>query len=156
MSINFYNATVKKSIPAFSYAFSNSLELFLLSTIASFGLIGSAYLFNQNINMEPSTSVMAAMIQQEEEDKVIELKDDFNKLIKIGGKKKTGETLDFELDFDHNQSRYVLEMGDGMRIIITRPSFTYTYKEPGKYTLELKEINQGLIQVKATTVLKIK
>jgi hypothetical protein len=155
MSINFYNATVKKNLPAYSFAFSSSLELFLLSAIASFGLIGSAYLFNQNINMEPSTSVMAAMIQPEE-DKTIELKDDFNELIKINGKKKSGETLEFELNFDHSQSRYVLEMGDGMRIILTRPSFTYTYKELGKYNLEMKEISQGLIQIKASTVLKIK
>ena len=49
-----------------------------------------------------------------------------------------------------------MEMGDGRRMILTAPSFPYTYNTKGEYTLELKEIQRGLIVLIGDKKLKIK
>jgi hypothetical protein len=83
-------------------------------------------------------------------------KSDFDKYVKITGDKKIGNTLNFEIGLNLKEGRYVMEMGDGRRMILTAPSFPYTYNTKGEYTLELKEIQRGLSVLIGDKKLKIK
>jgi hypothetical protein len=49
-----------------------------------------------------------------------------------------------------------MEMGDGVRLIVTQQKLMYTYETPGKYVLELKEIKNGLLNLVGTKKIKIK
>ncbi|MBL0101885.1 MAG: hypothetical protein IPP49_19090 [Saprospiraceae bacterium] len=57
---------------------------------------------------------------------------------------------------DVKSSRFVLEMGDGVRLIITQNSLSYSYAQPGKYVIELKEIKNGLLHLVGTKKIKVK
>ncbi len=136
----------------------HSMEFFLLSIVAILGLVGSIYIIasnaagnsNNNYNQFATTPVV------ELEEDVDELGSSFGNYIKISGKKRVGNEIEFETKMDIKEKRYVMEMGDGMRMIITQPKFSYQYKEKGKYVLELKTIERGLITTIATKKLKIK
>ena len=66
--------------------------------------------------------------------------------------------MDFFFDFtgDEKASRYVMEMGDGVRLIVTQKNLMYNYAVPGKYTIELKELKSGLLTLVGTKKIKVK
>ena len=137
---------------------SYNIESLLLSVVAALGLIGSIYIFaanasgpsNNNFNQFSAATTVTEI--ESSEDKAASFKDFMN----ISGKKKVGNDIEFKSKMDIKEKRYVMEMGDGMRMIITQPEFSYQYAEKGKYLLELKTIERGLITTVATKTLKIK
>ncbi len=132
----------------------NGLEYLLLCLVAVIGLTGSIYMFasnaQKNANNNFNQFATAPLIEQEDD------AESFSDYIKVSGKKRVDNEISFETKMDIKAKRYVMEMGDGMRMIITAPSFTYKYAKKGKYTLELKTIERGLITTVATKTLKIK
>jgi hypothetical protein len=81
---------------------------------------------------------------------------DFDQIVKINGSftKKTPLTLNVNLELA--PARYVLDMGDNSRVILTQNEFDFTFDHSGDYLLELKEINRGLITVIASKKITIK
>lgn len=157
MSINIYHTFSKKNSFTAQIA-SLVFEPFVLSFLAAVGLVGTIFMFKQNPNPAPSNAYVIATVETKQKVESIQHKDDydFDKMVKISGKEKVGEELEFNLIFDRSQRRFVMEMGDGMRVILTRDNFTYVYKEKGTYLLEIKEINLGVINTVASKKLKIK
>lgn len=135
----------------------HQIEYLLLGIVASLGLIGSIYIFaantggNSNNNFNQFATA-TAVVADESSDEL----SSFSDFIKVSGKKKVGNEIQFASKMDIKSKRYVMEMGDGMRMIITQPNFSYQYKEKGKYLLELKTIERGLITTVATHKLKVK
>jgi len=136
------------------------IEKILLFLIATVGVIGSFYVFNmnngggsnpnfQNISLLAASTTVYDSIMADDEEK-------FKDYFKISGKKKVGEVLMFKFKQDRNTSRYVIDMGNGERVIVTSDEFPYAYNEAGEYKLELKTINRGLITTVASTTIKIK
>ncbi|MDF1696073.1 MAG: hypothetical protein P1U56_09590 [Saprospiraceae bacterium] len=140
---------------------SKLIEKLLLILIAILGIIGSLYVFtnsSNNNNNSPNyhnLSMVAASVS-DFDTKAIDGGAKFKDYIKIEGKKKIGQMLNFKFKKDRKAARYVMDMGNGERVIITADEFPYTFDKPGKYTLELKTINRGLISTVATKEIKIK
>ena len=135
------------------------IEKILLFLIAFLGFMGSLYVFtsSSNNNNNPNYQNLAIAAASVSDYATLDAKKaKFKDFIKIDGKKKAGNMLNFTFKEDRNASRYVLDMGNGERVIITSNEFPYKFDKPGKYLLELKTINRGLITVVATKELKIK
>ena len=148
----------------FSHFISSHFEPLLLSLVVLTGIIGSVYLFGQNLVLNDSSSVQAsgnspqsasiAGILFSHEDEAVT--NDFDKYIKLSGKIESGKTFFFEFTQDDKASRYVMEMGDGVRLIVTQKNLQYQYTAPVKYTIELKEIKGGLLNLIGTKKIKVK
>ena len=139
---------------------SKLIEKLLLMLIAILGIIGSCYVFtnSSNSNNNPNyhnLSIVAASAANFDA-KSTAVGEKFKDYIKIEGKKRIGEMLTFKFKKDRKAARYVMDMGNGERVIITADEFPYTFSKAGKYILELKTINRGLISTIATKELKIK
>ncbi len=136
---------------------SKHFEQILLIIVACLGLLGSVYIFADNTLLPggPSESNIQLFTTTPDMDADLEL-GDLDKYFEISGEKKVGEKLTFTFLGDLKASRYVLEMGDEMRFILTSQEFDYTYQKAGKYRLELKEIKRGLITTLASKKIKIK
>ncbi|MEE9437792.1 MAG: hypothetical protein V3V14_02250 [Saprospiraceae bacterium] len=136
------------------------IEKILLFLIAFLGIVGSLYVFSisSNSNNSPNYNNLSFVAAASTDNVFDELagKKKFKRYIKIKGDKKTGSVLNFTFLKDRKETRYVLEMGNGERMIITSNIFPYKYNTPGKYLLELKTIKRGLITTIATKEIKIK
>lgn len=153
----------KRPMPA-SQFFTTHFEPFLLSLLVLTGIIGSIYLFGQKfITSDPSTisglggnptpvSVASIFTSNEEEAP----SNNFNEYISLKEKVEAGKTFNFQFLKDEKASRYVMEMGDGVRLIVTQKELRYEYAMPGKYVIELKEIKNGLLQIVGTKKIKVK
>ncbi len=124
-------------------------EYFLLLIVAVIGLTCSAFAISDNSSM-PSEPYKQIVVYNTAK------KSAFDKYVDITGDKKTDSELSFVINLDIHASRYVMEMGDGRRMILTQPNFTYSYPTKGEYILELKEIKNGLISLVGDKKLKIK
>lgn len=124
-------------------------EYILLFLVAATGLLCSAFALSNNAGNGGNDHYRQVVGYEAK-------KSDFDKYVKITGDKKTGSTLNFEINMDLKKGRFVMEMGDGRRMILTSPNFTYTYPTKGEYILELKEIQRGLIVLIGEKKLKIK
>lgn len=125
-------------------------EYILLILIAMTGLICSAFAIADNSALPSGGEFRQVSLYTSPQ------KSDFDKYIKITGDQKSGNVLTFDIKMDIKAKRYVMEMGDGRRMILTASQFTYKYDVPGEYILELKEIQRGLIAVVGEKKLKIK
>jgi hypothetical protein len=125
-------------------------EYVLLFIVAAIGLLCSAFALADNSSL-PQNNDFKQVVSFD-----LAKKSEFDKYVTISGDKKTGSELSFEISLDLKASRYVMEMGDGRRMILTQPAFTYKYENKGEYVLELKEIQKGLIVVVGDKKLKIK
>lgn len=156
-SIELSNATLIPQSERFTPKF---IEKILLILIAFLGIMGSLYVFSSSANNNNTPNYnnlsMAAVASLDLDEEDLEVKAKFKNYFKIEGKKRVGELLTFKFKKDRKESRYVLDMGNGERVIITSDEFPYKFDKPGKYLLELKTINRGLISVIATKELKIK
>ncbi len=114
-------------------------EYFLLLFIALIGLVCSAFALVENCNHSHGSHTR----------KVIGLVGQSNtgvdQFMKIEGSFQAKEPMLINLSLYLNAHRYVLDMGDGRRVIVTQPSFEYSYPQKGEYTIVLKEIKRGLI-----------
>ncbi|KXK39646.1 MAG: hypothetical protein J5I52_00660 [Saprospiraceae bacterium] len=152
----------KKHTSAFQF-FAIHIEPLLLSLLILTGIIGSIYLFGQKaiLSDHASTSIgnsnnpniasFAPIFNVEEV-----AANDFDKYVQMKGKITAGQPFFFTFLQDENASRYVMEMGDGVRLIVTTPNLMYTYEQPGKYVIELKEIKDGLLHIIGTKKIKVK
>jgi hypothetical protein len=133
----------------------NGFEYIILCLVAGIGLMGSIYLFAANSQNDSNNNfnqfATATILSSDDE-----VRNSFSDYVKITGKKRVDIDLSFKTKMDIKAKRYVMEMGDGMRMIITQPSFEYKYAKKGKYELELKTIERGLITTLATKTIKIK
>jgi hypothetical protein len=125
-------------------------EYALLLVVAATGLLCSAFALADKSSLPPDGAFKQVVSYD------LAKKSEFDKYVKISGDKKNGNELEFEISLDLKASRYVMEMGDGRRMILTQPNFTYVYETKGEYILELKEIQKGLIVVVGDKKLKIK
>ena len=152
----------KRSLQS-SQFFSSHFEPFLLSLLILTGIIGSIYLFGQKlVSPEPvstasapqnnGASIASLLLGNDEEAPA----NDFDDFIKMSGSPQAGVLYNFEFLKDVKSSRFVLEMGDGVRLIITQNSLSYSYAQPGKYVIELKEIKNGLLHLVGTKKIKVK
>jgi hypothetical protein len=130
--------------------FTRYFEYILLLVVALIGLICSAFALAETTpsgsNM-PYTQFVSLDLGK---------KSEFDKHVQLTGEHKNGATLSFHINLDLAASRYVMDMGDGNRMIITQNDFDYTYFTKGEYLLELKEINRGLISLIGDKKLKIR
>ena len=135
-------------------------ESLLLGLLAATGIIGSVYIISQHAgqpadnNKVPefgSVSSMLAGIEVEEQSTA-----DFDSFVRMSSKAKVGEVIEIEFLQDETASRYVMEMGNGERLIVTQKNLIYTYDQPGKYVIELKEIRRGLLRLVGTKRIKVK
>ena len=135
------------------------IEKILLFLIAFLGLMGTLYVFtssSSNNNNPNYQNLVIAAASMSDYNTLDATGSKFKDFFKIDGKKKAGKMLNFVFKEDRKASRYVLDMGNGERVIITSNKFPYKFDKPGKYLLELKTIERGLITVIATKELKIK
>lgn len=165
MSINDYTSVnVQKRNISASHFLTHHLEPFLLSMMVLAGVIGSSYIFGEKLINDsttainelkngPEKSALASLFISNEEEKS---STSFNDYVAIDKKIESGK--DFVMTFlkDERASRYVMEMGDGVRLIITQKNLVYQYKEPGTYYIELKEIKDGLLNIVGTKKIKVK
>lgn len=149
MNVNIYTQNQSIFQNSNSYVF-RYFEYILLFIIAATGLLCSAFALTDNATIPPNqfTQQVAAFGMVK--------KSDFDKYVSMKGDHKTGSVIDFEIKLDITKKRYVMEMGDGRRMILTSPTFNYSYSQPGEYLLELKEIQRGLIVLIGEKKLKIK
>jgi hypothetical protein len=151
----------KKQSHFFQYLTTN-FEPFLLSMLVITGIVGSVYLFGQKLIVGETSSMSAGNASSPSlagillDDWEAGASDLFDEYVKIADKKKAGELLEIEFLKDPKASRYVMEMGDGVRLIVTQQKLMYTYETPGKYVIELKEIKNGLLSIVGTKKIKIK
>ena len=75
--------------------------------------------------------------------------------VNISGEAKAQQKLNFDWTARNPKSRYVLDMGNGERVMLRGSSFEYSYTNGGNYTLELKEITNDLISTIGTYDLAI-
>ncbi len=165
MNAEFYpSIRLKKKSHKASHIFKVHIEPFLLSLLVLTGLIGSIYLFGQKLifsngnasipesNNSPMLSSITSMIASEEEAP----SNAFDEYIAMDKKIVAGEKVNIQFLKDEKSSRYVMEMGDGVRLIVTRTDLFYVYEQPGKYVIELKEIKDGLLHIVGTKKIKVK
>ena len=139
--------------------YSGYIERVLLFFIAGVGILGSVYIFSANSGSQISpeySNIAYAPLLSLEDDTAADAKGRFGSYVKIEGDKVAGAELAFEFKKSREDARYVLEMGNGERMIITGDRWPYTYKKAGEYLLELKKIERGLITLVASKKLKIK
>jgi hypothetical protein len=139
-----------------------NFEPFLLSLLVITGIVGSVYLFGQKLIIGETSSMSAGNASSPSlagiflDEMEAESSDIFDEYVRVADKKKAGEPLEIEFLKDPKASRYVMEMGDGVRLIVTQTKLIYTYETPGKYVIELKEIKNGLLSLVGTRKIKIK
>lgn len=127
-----------------------NFDYILLLIVAVTGLICSAFALTNSSPMPENMSYYQVTALDGAK------KSDFDKQVRIDGEKKKGSELTFTVNLDVKATRYVMEMGDGRRMILTTPTFTYQYEQKGDYLLELKKIDRGLISLMSDKTLKIK
>ncbi len=165
MNVNHYTPVrISKRNTNFSHLITTHFEPLLLSLLVLTGIIGSIYLFGHqlggsdfsqvsSINNGPEKSSLASILFASPEDDGSNKFDDY---VKMESKLVAGEKFNFEFLQDNKASRYVMEMGDGVRLIVTQKNLQYQYAEPGKYVIELKELKGGLLQLIGTKSIKVK
>ncbi len=147
-----------------SHFFRVHIEPFLLSLLVLTGIIGSVYLFGQKIiisnstasvpesNGSPLVSSISSILNNEDDAPA----NAFNDYIEMDSKAAVGNKININFLQDEKASRYVLEMGNGVRLIVTQKELFYIYDKPGKYVIELKEIKDGLLHIIGTKKIKVK
>lgn len=139
------------------------IEPLLLSLLMLTGTIGSVYLFGQKAiftdkpsmisgNNNNSPAVASLLVSPEDDMPA----NSFNSYIKMDGKIYAGKRFYFTFLQDEKASRYVMEMGDGVRLIVTQQDLLYEYEKPGQYIIELKEIKGGLLHLIGTKKVKVR
>jgi hypothetical protein len=139
------------------------VEPVLLSLLFLVGILGSIYVFGQPFennrnnllqnNAAGPTSLASIFVADSEDDGASNA---FNEYVSLNTAIKAGEIFKFDFLKDEKASRYVLEMGDGARLIVTQKNLSYDYAKPGKYVIELKEIKNGVLHLLGTKKIKVK
>lgn len=161
MNVEHYTSFIpaKKSISSVFHV-SKKAETMVLSFLAVIGIAGSIFLVTSSASYKssgpslPEYGAMSAFLTNLESEN--KMSSDFNKYVKMGNKGKAGDAIVMTFLQDEKASRYVMDMGDGVRLVVTQKNLMYTYEKPGKYTIELKEIQRGILHLRGTKVVKVK
>lgn len=102
--------------------------------------------------MSYSAAVGMSLAQVEDRSK------DFDDYVLIEGKKRVDNPIIFEflkekLPSDH---RYMMDMGDGMRVMLTQTRFDYAYKEKGRYVIDLIGVKNAVVTKIASKTIRIR
>lgn len=133
---------------------SNYYEHILLIVVASIGLAGSLFVFSECPDAKVS-SVHTGSINQTAVLTTNESEQSLDQWVTISGEAKAQQKLNFNWIARNPNSRYVLDMGNGERVMLRGGAFDYSYTDGGNYTLELKEITNDLISTIGTYDLAI-
>lgn len=148
----------RKSFMIVGNVFKN-LEMLLLSLLAVIGIAGSLFLISSKSDYLSGGNMMSpgsAAVIAAEADENKKMAEDFNDYVKMPSKGVAGEEILIEFLADEKASRYVMDMGNGVRLIVTQKNLMFVYDTPGKYTIELKKIDKGLLHLVGTKTIKIK
>lgn len=130
-------------------------EHILLIVVASIGLAGSLFVFSECPDAKVS-SVHTGSINQSAILSTDADEKSLDQWVNISGDAKAQQKLKFNWIARNPNARYVLDMGNGERVMLRGEAFNYTYTNGGNYILELKEINNDLISTIGTYELDIK
>ena len=133
---------------------SNYYEHILLIVVASIGLAGSLFVFSECPDAKVS-SVHTGSINQTAVLTTNVSEQSLDQWVTISGEAKAQQKLNFNWTARNPNSRYVLDMGNGERVMLRGEAFDYSYSDGGNYTLELKEITNDLISTIGTYNLAI-
>ncbi len=133
---------------------SNYYEHILLIVVASIGLAGSLFVFSECPDAKIS-SVHTGSINQSAVLTTDNTQKSIDQWVNITGDAKAQQKLNFNWTARNPNSRYVLDMGNGERVMLRGEAFEYSYVDGGNYTLELKEITNDLISTIGTYNLEI-
>ena len=133
---------------------SNYYEHILLIVVASIGLAGSLFVFSECPDAKIS-SVHTGSINQSAVLTTDDSKKSIDQWVSISGEAKAQQKINVNWTARNPTSRYVLDMGNGERIMLRGGAFDYSYSNGGNYTLELKEITNDLISTIGTYDLTI-
>jgi len=128
---------------------SNYYEHILLIVVASIGLAGSLFVFSECPDAKVS-SVHTGSINQTAVLTTDASDYSLDNWVSITGEAKAQQKLNFNWIARNPNSRYVLDMGNGERVMLRGETFDYSYADGGNYTLELKEITNDLISTIGT------
>lgn len=133
---------------------SNYYEHILLLVVATIGLAGSLFVFSECPDAKVS-SVHTGSINQSTVLSTDAKDVSLDQWVNITGDAKAQQKLNFNWTARNPNARYVLDMGNGERVMLRGDAFNYTYNNGGNYILELKEINNDLISTIGTYELAI-
>ncbi|MFZ1703410.1 MAG: hypothetical protein WAT79_03635 [Saprospiraceae bacterium] len=142
------------------FTVSKQAESMVLYFLAVIGIAGTIFLITNRPSIQnsgpslPEYGAVSAFLTNMETES--QLSSDFNKYIKMDSKAKVGQEVTINFLEDEKASRYVMDMGDGVRLVVTQKNLMYVYEKPGKYTIELKEIQRGILHLRGTKVIKVK
>lgn len=134
---------------------SNYYEHILLIVVASIGLAGSLFVFSECPDAKVS-SVHTGSINQSAVLTTDVADQSIDQWVNISGEAKAQQKLNFNWTARNPDSRYVLDMGNGERVMLRGEAFEYSYSSGGNYTLVLREITNDLISTIGTYDLAIK
>lgn len=161
MRINHYTpALSSKKHYSGIFQVSKKAETMMLSFLAFIGIAGTIFVMSNRPSYQnpgpsmPEYGAMSSLVSSLEAEN--KMSSDFNKYVKMGNKAKVGEAVTIAFLEDEKASRYVMDMGDGVRLVVTQKNLEYVYEKPGKYTIELKEIQRGILHLRGTKVIKVK
>ena len=132
---------------------SNYYEHILLIVVASIGLAGSLFVFSECPDAEVS-SVHTGVLNQSVNTPEVSIAP-FDQLVHIEGDFKEQQKLNIHWTARKPDARYVLDMGNGERVMLRGDQFDYIYNQGGTYTLSLKEIENDLITTISTSQIEI-
>lgn len=160
MRIDIYSSSLSYKRPfSWSKFISSHVEPMLLSLLILTGTLGSFYVFGLNflksdVNLSQATppTQNASAIQGVG----TVSSNNFDDYVIFSSPIEAGKSFEITFLQDNTANRYVLEMGDGIRMSVTNKSLTYTYGLKGKYVVELKVLKDGLFHLIGTKKIKVK
>lgn len=134
---------------------SNYFEYILLIAVAGIGLAGSLFVFSECPDAEMNSLKTSAMHSQAYAGESLMQGQSLEQWISISGEPKQQRALHIEWTAPRKDARYVLDMGNGERVMLRGAAFDYTYSESGTYTLTFREIYKSLISTIGTAQIVI-
>ncbi|MEZ4910361.1 MAG: hypothetical protein R2774_05835 [Saprospiraceae bacterium] len=159
MRIDIYSSSLSYKRPfSWSKFLSSHVEPMLLSLLILTGILGSFYVFGLNfLKSDGSLSQTQPQAYHNSIQAGTNLSSNkFDDYVKFSSPIEAGKPFEITFLEDNMANRYVLEMGDGMRMSVTNKSLTYTYGLKGKYVVELKVLKDGLFHLIGTKKVKVK
>jgi hypothetical protein len=120
-------------------AFYRYFEYLLLFFIALIGLVCSAFALADNYN-HPNNNYTKKVSNFEPQSA-----NNVDNFLSISGPMEKNKPILISVKLDLSSHRYILDMGDGKKVILTQSPFEYLYQSKGQFVIELKEIKRGLI-----------
>lgn len=138
---------------------SKHVEPMLLSMLILTGAIGSFYVFGLNfLRSDQAFATLSDNIDKGAANAMYapNSANAFDEYVTLEEPIVAGKSFKITFLQDNTADRYIIEMGDGMRMSVTNTNLMYTYELKGKYVMELKVLKDGLFQMIGTKKIKVK